>query len=180
MSKWKDNRRRRREREDDRGGHPWAEGEENGSRKDRYDDRYDGCRARDRGPRVRGPFRRYPERGIGAGVIAGLARWLGWSTWAVRGPAIALLVMNPPLFIAVYATLWAVMEREQVVGTVRRMMPNLPDVAPQAKAEASVEDVRTRLRGLEARAAYLEAKVTSEAFAARRQFRDLGQSEGRV
>lgn len=169
MSKWKDNRRRR-ERDEERGGpHPWAEGGESGLRRDRYD----GGRSRDR---VRGPFRRYPERGIAAGVVAGLARWLGWSTWAVRGPAIALLVLNPPLFIAAYATLWAVMEREQVIGGVRRMMPNLPDVAPQAQAQASVEEVRTRLRGLEARAAYLEAKVTSEAFAARRQFRDLGQS----
>jgi phage shock protein PspC (stress-responsive transcriptional regulator) len=178
MSKWKDNRRRREREEDRAGGHPWAEGE-GGEGRSRSESRYDGYRSRDRGPRVRGPFRRYPERGIAAGVIAGLARWLGWSTWAVRGPAIALLVMNPPLFLATYATLWAVMEREQVIGGVRRMMPNLPDVAPQAKAQASVEEVRTHLRGLEARAAYLEAKVTSEAFAARRAFRDLGQSEGR-
>lgn len=75
---------------------------------------------RDRfGRRERGPFRRYPERGIAGGVIAGLARWLGWSTWAVRGPAIALLVINPPFFLALYLALWALMEREAVFGWVR-------------------------------------------------------------
>ncbi|MSP49745.1 MAG: PspC domain-containing protein [Alphaproteobacteria bacterium] len=120
-------------------------------------------------PRERGPFRRYPERGIAAGVIAGLARWLGWSTWAVRGPSIALLVMNPPLFFAAYGTLWVLMEREAVLAWVQRRLPGLPDAVPHAK----VEDVRTRLRGLEARAARLEERVTSDAFSLRRRFRTL-------
>lgn len=123
-----------------------------------------GCR-----PRERGPFRRYPERGIAAGVVAGLARWLGWSTWAVRGPAIAFLVINPPLFLAVYLTLWALMEREAVFGWVQSLFPRLPDAVPQAR----VDDVRARLRGLEARAARLEERVISEAFGVKGRFRHL-------
>jgi phage shock protein PspC (stress-responsive transcriptional regulator) len=153
MSKWK-REEWRRERERQRSG----ESDE------RRDDSYRPYRRRERGP-----FRRYPERGIAAGVIAGLARWLGWSTWAVRGPSIALLVMNPPLFFAIYGTLWAVMEREAVLAWVQRLLPSLPDAVPQAR----VEDVRSRLRQLEERAARLEARVTSDAFALRRRFRTL-------
>jgi len=122
---------------------------------------------RDRyGRRERGPFRRYPERGIAGGVIAGLARWLGWSTWAVRGPSIALLVINPPFFLAVYVALWALMEREAVFGWVQGLFPRLPDAVPQSR----VDDVRARLRGLETRAARLEERVTSEAFGIKGRF----------
>ena len=120
-------------------------------------------------PRERGPFRRYPERGIAAGVVAGLARWLGWSTWAVRGPAIALLVINPPFFLAAYLTLWALMEREAVFGWIQGLFPRLPDAVPQSR----VDDVRARLRGLETRAARLEERVTSEAFGVKGRFRHL-------
>ena len=119
--------------------------------------------------RERGPFRRYPERGIAFGVIAGLARWLGWSTWAIRGPSIALLVMNPPLFFAVYVTLFVLMERETMFGWVQGLFPRLPDAVPQAR----VDDVRARLRMLEGRAASLEARVTAEAFGTRERFRTL-------
>jgi phage shock protein PspC (stress-responsive transcriptional regulator) len=120
-----------------------------------------------RGSRERGPFRRYPDRGILAGVIAGLARWLGWSTWAVRGPSIALLVMNPPLFLAAYLTLWAVMDREVIFGWVQGLFPRLPDAVPATR----VEDVRARLRQLEERAARLEKRVTADAFALNARFR---------
>ena len=156
MSRWK-RERRRQERE------AWHE---------KYGDQADAenrCGYRSYRNRERGPFRRYPERGMAFGVIAGLARWLGWSTWAVRGPAIALLVMNPPLFFTVYGGLWLIMERETVFGWVQQRVPSLPDAVPQAK----VEDVRARLRQLEERAARLEARVTSDAFALRRRFRGL-------
>ena len=158
MSRWK-RERRRQEREAEEGYRPEAD--------DRDRDR-DSCGWRHR-RRERGPFRRYPERGIAFGVIAGLARWMGWSTWAVRGPSIALLVMNPPLFFAIYGTLWLIMERETVFGWVQQRVPSLPDAVPQAR----VEDVRARIRMLEERAARLEARVTSDAFALRRRFRSL-------
>lgn len=156
MSRWK-RERRRQEREAEEGYRPEAD--------DRDRDSYSRRHRR----RERGPFRRYPERGIAFGVIAGLARWMGWSTWAVRGPSIALLVMNPPLFFAIYGTLWLIMERETVFGWVQQRVPSLPDAVPQAK----VEDVRARIRMLEERAARLEARVTSDAFALRRRFRTL-------
>jgi len=159
MSRWK-RERRRREREAEEGYRPEAP-----ESYDRDEDRYHRRYRR----RERGPFRRYPERGIAFGVVAGLARWLGWSTWAVRGPSIVLLVMNPPLFFAIYATLWLIMERETVFGWVQQRVPSLPDAVPQAR----VEDVRARIRVLEERAARLEARVTSDAFALRRRFRSL-------
>jgi phage shock protein PspC (stress-responsive transcriptional regulator) len=159
MSKWKRERRRwEREAWREKGGADAGANESEGYRERDWHRR-----------RERGPFRRYPERGIAFGVIAGLARWMGWSTWAIRGPAIALLFINPPLFFAAYATLWLIMERETVFGWVQQRVPSLPDAVPQAK----VEDVRARLRELEQRAARLEARVTSDAFALRRQFRSL-------
>ena len=163
MSRWKrewrrERRRREREAEDSFHAEMEAKAAEHGERDER---RYR--------KRERGPFRRYPERGIAFGVVAGLARWLGWSTWAVRGPSIVLLVMNPPLFFAIYATLWLIMERETVFGWVQQRVPSLPDAVPQAR----VEDVRARIRVLEERAARLEARVTSDAFALRRRFRSL-------
>src|SRR5688572_7539886 len=107
-------------------GRDWRRHRRDAWRERRHDDQgqpYEARDARDdddryhrRRNRERGPFRRYPERGIAAGVVAGLARWLGWSPWAVRGPAIALLVMNPPLFFAAYLGLWAVMDREVIFG----------------------------------------------------------------
>lgn len=160
MSRWK-RERRRQEREAREGGHEFETKVEIERDGERYERRYR--------RRERGPFRRYPERGIAFGVIAGLARWLGWSTWAVRGPSIVLLVMNPPLFFAIYATLWLIMERETVFGWVQQRVPSLPDAVPQAR----VEDVRARIRMLEERAARLEARVTSDAFALRRRFRSL-------
>ena len=72
--------------------------------------------------------------------------------------SIALLVMNPPLFFAAYVTLFALMEREAVFGWVQGLFPRLPDAVPQSR----VEDVRSRLRMLEGRAARLEARVTAE------------------
>ena len=156
MSRWK-RERRRREREAEEGYRPESELRDG-----------EGC-GRSYRRRERGPFRRYPERGIAFGVIAGLARWLGWSTWAIRGPSIALLVMNPPLFFAIYGTLWLIMERETVFGWVQQKVPSLPDAVPASR----VEDVRARIRMLEERAARLEARVTSDAFALRRRFRTL-------
>lgn len=161
MSRWKRERRRQEREAREEGYRPEAVNE--------TDDRdRDGCRRSYR-KRERGPFRRYPERGVAFGVVAGLARWLGWSTWAVRGPSIALLVMNPPLFFAIYATLWLLMERETVFGWVQQRVPSLPDAVPLAK----VDDVRAKLRLLEERAARLEARVTDDAFALRRRFRTL-------
>ena len=160
MSRWKrewKRERRRREREAEDGYRPESDPRED-----------NGC-GRSYRRRERGPFRRYPERGMAFGVIAGLARWLGWSTWAIRGPSIALLVMNPPLFFAIYGTLWLIMERETVFGWVQQKVPSLPDAVPASR----VEDVRARLRMLEERAARLEARVTSDAFALRRRFRTL-------
>ncbi|MBM3547269.1 MAG: PspC domain-containing protein [Alphaproteobacteria bacterium] len=158
MSSWK-RERRRQEREAWREKYG-AEGE--ADRQPQYHRRH--WRQRERGP-----FRRYPERGIAFGVVAGVARWIGWSPWAVRGPAIALLVINPPLFFAIYGACWLIMERETVFGWVQERVPSLPDAVPQVK----VEDVRSRLRQLEERAARLEARVTSDAFALRRRFRGL-------
>jgi phage shock protein PspC (stress-responsive transcriptional regulator) len=146
----------RRERRYDDQGQPFE------ARDWRYEERWRRGRNRERGP-----FRRYPERGIAAGVVAGLARWLGWSSWAVRGPAIALLVMNPPLFLAAYLGLWAVMDREVIFGWIQSLFPRLPDAVPATR----VEDVRARLNQLEERAAKLEERVTADAFALNRKFR---------
>lgn len=164
MSRWRrewKRERRRREREAEEAFHAEMDakaGDHDGERCERHYRR-----------RERGPFRRYPERGVAFGVIAGLARWLGWSRWAIRGPSIALLVINPPLFFAIYATLWLIMEREAVFGWVQQKVPSLPDAVPASR----VEDVKARIRMLEERAARLEARVTSDAFALRRRFRTL-------
>jgi phage shock protein PspC (stress-responsive transcriptional regulator) len=122
--------------------------------------------------RDRGPLRRDLDRGVIAGVISGFARWLGWHPWALRGPLIAVLVMNPFAFCLGYVIAWLAMEPGSVTRFAGRILPSMP----KAEAALRVQELRATIRSLEERASRLETWVTSDAFALKRRFRDLDKN----
>jgi len=115
---------------------------------------------------------RDPEHGVVAGVLAGLADWLGAPRVLLRIVAVVALFMNPFLTLGAYfLAVWL-------------LAPRPDDLYRDEREEAFWRGVRTEpadtahglahtFRSLEFRLRRLEAHVTSPSFDLDRRFRDL-------
>ena len=120
------------------------------------------------------PHRLYrnPDRGMVAGVCAGLADYFGIKDWQVRGLAVlALLVFTPQTLLA-YLVLAVVLKRrpphlyrDTEEEAFWRSVSNQPD--------QTFSGLRYKFRDLEQRLISMESHVTSEEFKLRREFRNL-------
>ena len=115
---------------------------------------------------------RDPEHGVIAGVLAGIADWLGAPRALLRVVAVVALFMNPFLTLGAYfLAVWL-------------LAPRPDDLYRDEREEAFWRGVRTQpadtahglahtFKALEFRLRRLEAHVTSPSFDLDRRFRDL-------
>lgn len=115
---------------------------------------------------------RDPERGWLAGVMAGLADYLGLQPWQARAMGLLVLIFFPPFAVITY-----------IVAAV--LIPRRPRRAPLAPGEegfwrgvardprGTFGTLRYRFRTIDRRIAEVERTVTSADFKLRREFRDL-------
>lgn len=134
-------------------------------------------------------FRRDADRGVVAGVCAGIADYFGFRLCAVRAIFIIALFVAFPFaaltYIAIVLLVPAessryeyVVEREVVHRRRRRRMSRRERRQAEAEAEQQAraqkaEQVRERCRSLDERLARIEKYVTSSRYDLDREFRNL-------
>lgn len=120
--------------------------------------------------RFRG-MRRIPERGVIAGVCAGVAEYFDWNVRLLRAIlVVTLLVSGLFPIVIVYAVLWYVMD------------PNPPELArpfdaaagaPTSTRPTTMTDVKVRFERLDQRLRNIEECVTDREFDLRRELKKL-------
>ncbi|MGH8441452.1 MAG: PspC domain-containing protein [Nevskiaceae bacterium] len=117
-------------------------------------------------------LRRIPERGVVAGVCAGIAEYFGWSVKLLRAACVIGVVLGAGAIIVVYAILWYVMDPVE---------PS-PATAHGAGAGAGASDpmrrptmaeVQARFERLDQRLRSIEECVTDKEFDLRRELKKL-------
>jgi phage shock protein C len=119
-----------------------------------------------------GRLYRDPERGLLAGVMAGLADHLGLQPWQARAMGLLGLFFFPPFAVLAYL----------VAAVLMPPRPRRPPLSPDEQGfwRAVARDprgtfgtLRYRFRMIDRRIAEIERTVTSSDFKLRREFRDL-------
>ena len=121
-----------------------------------------------------GPLRlwRDPENGIIAGVMAGVAEYIGVRPWQARALALLALMLFPPYAFLAYV----------VAAFLLKRRPSDRLLSPEAEGffrsmsrdpRGTFGTLRYRFREIERRIAGIEKTVTGSDFKLRREFRDL-------
>lgn len=119
-----------------------------------------------------GRLTRDPERGVLAGVLAGMADQLGIAPWQARALWLLGLFFFPPVALAAYL----------VAAVLLPPRPRRPPLSPDEEGfwravardpRGTFGSVRYRFRTIDRRIAEIERVVTSSDFKLRREFRDL-------
>lgn len=122
--------------------------------------------------RFRG-MRRIPERGVVAGVCAGIAEYFGWNVRLLRAALVIAVLLGAGAMIVVYLILWYVMD------------PVEPDAAPASGYDGgggspgpgarrpTMAEVQARFERLDARLRGVEECVTDKEFELRRELKKL-------
>jgi phage shock protein C len=112
---------------------------------------------------------RDPQHGWVMGVCAGLAQWRGIKTsWVRIGFVLFGLLLHAIPAVLLYAALAVLMKPAPLAGPERFSAPQPPAFTP------TLAPLQARFAALDARLNQIEAAVTSEDIALRRQFRDIG------
>ena len=115
-------------------------------------------------------FRRSADRGIFAGVCAGVADYFGFNLKATRFLTILALIFAFPATVLAYIAVVLLVPSEATA------QPD-PEFGQQLRSSPrqTMQDVRARFRSLDRRLARLEKYVTSSRYQLDREFRDLGR-----
>ena len=123
-------------------------------------------------------LRRIPERGVVAGVCAGIAEYFGWNVKLLRVALVISVLLGAGAMIVVYLILWYVMD------------PVEPDAMPSGrgygggsggvsggdsgyKHRPTMAEVQMRFERLDARLRGIEECVTEGEFELRRELKKL-------
>jgi phage shock protein C len=115
---------------------------------------------------------RDPENGIIAGVMAGVAEYVGVRPWQARALALLALMLFPPYAFLAYV----------VAALLLKRRPRDRLLSPEAEGffrsmsrdpRGTFGTLRYRFREIERRIAGIEKIVTGSDFKLRREFRDL-------
>lgn len=119
-------------------------------------------------------LRRIPNRGVIAGVLAGIADYLDWNVRALRVAAIVIFVFSGVFpIVFVYALLWYVMEPEGGRPSVRAAESTYESGASTSTRTTTMSDLKSRFSGLEQRLGYMEDCVTTKEFELRQELNKL-------
>jgi phage shock protein C len=124
----------------------------------------------------RNPFRLYRdrERGILAGVCAGIADYIGIEPIVVRLAALAGLFFFFPVTLIAYVVLALALPPKPAELYASREEETFWR-GLSAEPAATLDSLKRRFRDLEERLARMESQVTSGDFELHRKFRDLGR-----
>jgi phage shock protein C len=115
-------------------------------------------------------LRRIPERGVVAGVCAGIAEYFDWSPKVVRVIAIVLLFIGFGTSVIVYLALWYVMDP---VTPAEAAAARSGDAPSPGRPPASMDEVKARFARLDERLRGIEECVTDKEFELRRELKKL-------
>ena len=113
-------------------------------------------------------LRRIPERGVIAGVCAGIGEYFDWNVKLLRVIAVVLFFCGAGVAIVIYGILWYVMDpltpAEQTTLTASGTLPGRP---------ATMNEVKERFAKLDERLRNIEECVTDKEFELRRELKKL-------
>jgi phage shock protein C len=115
-------------------------------------------------------LRRIPDRGVIAGVCAGIAEYFDWSPKVVRVIAVVLLVCGFGTSVIVYLALWYVMDP---VTPAEASAAQSGDAPSPTRPPTSMEEVKARFVKLDERLRSIEECVTDKEFELRRELKKL-------
>ena len=115
-------------------------------------------------------LRRIPERGVIAGVCAGIAEYFDWNAKILRVVAVVLLFCGFGATLIIYLALWYIMDpAPPAAGTGDDAAPG---VAPSGRP-TSMSEIKARFARLDERLRDIEACVTDREFDLRRALKKL-------
>lgn len=114
-------------------------------------------------------LRRIPERGVIAGVCAGIAEYFDWNVKLLRVLAVVLLFCSGTSLI-VYLVLWYVMDPVTPAETASAASGDTP--TPGGRPP-SMNEVKARFAKLDERLRNIEECVTDKEFELRRELKKL-------
>ena len=119
-------------------------------------------------------LRRIPERGVVAGVCAGIAEYFGWSVKLLRAACVIGVVLGAGAIIVVYAILWYVMDPvEPSRATAYGSGAGEGAAAPDPMRRPTMAEVQARFERLDQRLRSIEECVTDKEFDLRRELKKL-------
>ena len=115
-------------------------------------------------------FRRIPQRGVIAGVCAGIAEYSDWNVRLLRAAIVIIAVFTAIFpFVVAYLVLWYVMEPlSPAEAAADPSDPGAPPVRPTPMSE-----IKERFARLDDRLRQIEECVTDREFDLRREFKKL-------
>lgn len=125
----------------------------------------------------RNPFhglRRFPERGVIAGVCEGLAVHFDWNARAVRVIAVVLLFVTGfwPMFVT-YLLAWYIVESAPGSAAPAPRSTQSPPPGVRPAATAPMSELKARFGRLEERLRAVEACAVSDEYSLRRELSKL-------
>lgn len=110
-------------------------------------------------------LRRIPERGVVAGVCAGICEYFDWNVRLLRAALVVIFLFSGafPLLV-IYAVLWYVMDPIPAAEVA---------VTPGVTRPASMDEVKSRFTRLDERLRGIEECVSDKEFELRRELKKL-------
>lgn len=110
-------------------------------------------------------LRRIPERGIVAGVCAGVCEYFDWNVKLLRALLVVIFIFSGAFpILVIYAVLWYVMDPISAADVGH---------TPGAQRPASMGEVRDRFNRLDERLRNIEECVSDKEFDLRRELKKL-------
>ena len=118
---------------------------------------------------------RIPERGVIAGVCAGIAEYFDWNVRLLRAILVVVFIFSGAFpILVIYAVLWYVMDPAGSASYSRPFADPAGGSTPAyAERPATMTDLKARFARLEERLGHMEECVTSNEFELRRELKKL-------
>jgi phage shock protein C len=121
-------------------------------------------------------LRRIPQRGVVAGVCAGIAEYFGWSVKLLRAALVISVLLGAGAMIVVYLILWYVMDPIDADAPASAASGNdggSPGSGGGSMRRPTMAEVQVRFERLDARLRGVEECVTDKEFELRRELKKL-------
>jgi phage shock protein C len=118
-------------------------------------------------------LRRIPERGVVAGVCAGIAEYFNWNVKLLRAALVISVILGAGAMIVVYLILWYVMDPVEPDASHASGGYGGGDPSPSGVRRPTMAEVQTRFERLDARLRGIEECVTDKEFDLRRELKKL-------
>jgi phage shock protein C len=119
-------------------------------------------------------LRRIPERGVVAGVCAGIAEYFGWNVKLLRVALVVSVLLGAGAMIVVYLILWYVMDPIEADPAQASHSDGDGHPSPGGgMRRPTMAEVQVRFERLDARLRSIEECVTDKEFELRRELKKL-------